>query len=635
MALFFLFYKLLLEKENMHVFKRGYLILALVASLLIPGLVFTEFVEPVVTTYSNSNTFINTSTSMVTEAPARDIDVINWSLIAWSIYSVGFAIFGIRFMRNLFQILNRIRKNLKQKSANFIQVLLEENFPPHTFFKYIFLNKKKLESKQIPKEVLLHEETHARQKHSYDVIFIELLQVIFWFNPLVYFFKKAIKLNHEFLADQAVLKKDIDQPTYQNTLLSYLSTDSHNKYQSVKMANAINYSSIKKRFKVMKTRTSKKSMLLRSLLLLPLLALMLYSFSENRVIFKPKIILQDNAVKYLEDIYLNIYENGTLNLSFVGNTSVKNLKKDLMVFNPNLNFKKRKEKIDAYIRVDFDSNLKILNEVKIILNKYGVRDIIIRESATLESVHDSLRMNKRIVEQYAGEKPQKTGVVSIGKEKSIGLFYQSIEDFGSHIINGKVVYYFTVNGKTSYWDENRVLVDKNGEKLIPKVSIQKNVPINQEGATPKELKEYNSLSKKYNSMLSKGSDIRIKMKEVKRLEYLYSVMSDKQKATAEPFPDFPEPPPEPEAPKRPKNVADIEYDADQIKTIIKNQDPYDDLNTIAALTYNNGRNSSFRVSNIPKTPSSRYVARNNRIGRIELFTTGIRTIILNLLTIKT
>ena len=188
MALFFLFYKLLLEKENMHVFKRGYLILALVASLLIPGLVFTEFVEPVVTTYSNSNTFINTSTSMVTEAPARDIDVINWSLIARSIYSVGFAIFGIRFMRNLFQILNRIRKNLKQKSANFIQVLLEENFPPHTFFKYIFLNKKKLESKQIPKEVLLHEETHARQKHSYDVIFIELLQVIFWFNPMVYFF---------------------------------------------------------------------------------------------------------------------------------------------------------------------------------------------------------------------------------------------------------------------------------------------------------------------------------------------------------------------------------------------------------------------------------------------------------------
>ena len=136
-------------------------------------------------------------------------------------------------------------------------------------------------------------------------------------------------------------------------------------------------------------------------------------------------------------------------------------------------------------------------------------------------------------------------------------------------------------------------------------------------ATPKELKEYNSLSKKYNSMLSKGSDIRIKMKEVKRLEYLYSVMSDKQKATAEPFPDFPEPPPEPEAPKRPKNVADIEYDADQIKTIIKNQDPYDDLNTIAALTYNNGRNSSFRVSNIPKTPSSRYVARKSKIRKIE------------------
>ncbi|MEL6484497.1 MAG: M56 family metallopeptidase, partial [Bacteroidota bacterium] len=286
MGIFFVFYKLLLEKENMHVFKRFYLLFAFVFSLMIPSIVFMEYV-PVDAVESNEVMVSEVTYSDSVGVPeALEKDVLDIEPLLWTFYSLGLLYFGIIFMRNLIQILRRIRKNPKQKVSRFVKVLLNEELPPHTFFKYIFLNQKKVENNQIPKEVLLHEQTHAQQKHSYDVIFIELFQVLFWFNPMVYLFKNAMKLNHEFLADEAVLKKDIDRPSYQNTLLSYLSVDSQHKYQS-RMANAINYSSIKKRFTIMKTQTSKRAKFLRIALTLPVAALLLLGFSETRKVVEP------------------------------------------------------------------------------------------------------------------------------------------------------------------------------------------------------------------------------------------------------------------------------------------------------------------------------------------------------------
>ena len=204
MVILLLFYIFLLEKEQMHVFKRFYLLAALIGALLIPNLVFVEYVEPTITTYTNTE-FINDTTVVTSTTQPRDIDVINWNLIAWTVYIIGLVGFGFRFFKNLLQIINRVRKNPKQKQKFSIKVLLKEQLPPHTFFYYVFLNKNKFETNNIPKEVLLHENVHARQLHSIDVVFIELLQVVFWFNPLFYFFKRSIKLNHEFLADSGCL----------------------------------------------------------------------------------------------------------------------------------------------------------------------------------------------------------------------------------------------------------------------------------------------------------------------------------------------------------------------------------------------------------------------------------------------
>jgi gliding motility-associated-like protein len=269
-----LFYKVALEPLSIHKFKRVYLLVAVVVAAIIPFITFVKYVDP---TFDNSSFIFDTSATIPLDTNFKIVEETNYlSIILWSIYALGVSLFFIRFCANLFKIVSKIRKHTKVKSQSFINVLMEHLEIPHTFFKYIFLNKNKFENNQIPPEVLLHEQTHAKQKHSLDIIIIELLQVVFWFNPLVYWLKKEVKLNHEFLADQHVINQGVNTTTYQTILLQFSSNQ-----QELALANAINYSSIKKRFTLMKTQTPKSIVWLRSLLMLPLLGLLIYSFSDT------------------------------------------------------------------------------------------------------------------------------------------------------------------------------------------------------------------------------------------------------------------------------------------------------------------------------------------------------------------
>ena len=231
LAILFLFYKLFLEKENLHNLKRYYLLGILVMSFGIPFISFTIYTE--VSEITNNIDLINTSGRNTTETNSF-IDYL--PTLFWIVYFIGVAIFSIRFGKNLLTILSKINRNQKLKVSNFINVLLIEKVIPHTFFNYIFLNKQRFELQEIPEEVLVHEQAHAKQKHSIDLLIIEFLQIVFWFNPFIYFIKNSIKLNHEFLADQAVLNQGITSKDYQKILLAFSSSAA-----TPILANSINY----------------------------------------------------------------------------------------------------------------------------------------------------------------------------------------------------------------------------------------------------------------------------------------------------------------------------------------------------------------------------------------------------------
>ena len=581
---------------------------ALVFSLLVPAIVFSEYVEVLPSTTIVTQA-IPYSNEAINVTPALEKDVSDLAPLLWGIYFLGVIFFGIKFIKNLIQIYRRIQNNPKQQALPFVRVLLFQNLPPHTFFKYIFLNKTKLESNQIPEEVILHEETHAKQKHSLDVLFIELLQIIMWFNPLIYFIRKSIKLNHEFLADQAVLENGVASFTYQNTLLSFM-TPIH---QSA-LANAINYSSIKKRFTVMKSQTSKKSVFLRSFLLLPLLGILLISFSQKRILNvypeNPKTIVGTWIEQEQELTELSIFKHDGNTLSGHENWQVFRFeelngkyyhisssgdKKPVLidVEKGTLAFGNRK-----YIRKGSSLKEKLVGvwenkeeDVQFVVRLNGrellwdvvkadgkvVRYYPKKQSGgyafTYDSGHWSFEIENGMLYDsknisYKRVKKEPTEVLTNLDSKSTDIVEQEptvskkVQDKATSKMLEK---YNTLAKKYNKQPKETRVIPLSDLKVLEVIyrkmttdqkknalpfpeCLPQKVKV-QDGASRELMKEYNKLAKKYNNM--SPDRMQILLKDVERLKYIYSLMSEKQKADAEPFPDFP-PMPEPPSPPTPE-----------------------------------------------------------------------------------
>lgn len=274
-----IFYKVFLEKKNIHIFKRFYLLSSFFLSLGIPFITFYKQIDSPVLTQN----FIQTAyATFIDGSELNETLSTNYGyLIVWVIYGIATIFFGVKFFKNLLLILFKIAKNPNQKSRDVNYVLINDQLPPHTFLNYIFLNKKNYEDCKIPEEVILHEQTHAKQRHSLDILLIEIFQIFFWFNPLIYLFKNMVKLNHEFLADDSVVKTGISLVEYQKMILSF--TIGKNRLELV---NAINYTSLEKRLRIMKTKHSKKIMWYKNLILIPLVAFLIYGFGNEVIILE-------------------------------------------------------------------------------------------------------------------------------------------------------------------------------------------------------------------------------------------------------------------------------------------------------------------------------------------------------------
>ncbi|RYJ43295.1 M56 family metallopeptidase [Flavobacterium beibuense] len=264
MAVLLLIYKLFLEREKMHRFNRFYLLFSLVFSLSIPFINIPIYVEADPIINSKSAVKITEAAEVANIIMSPQIPVskaintdfepkVNYLAYAiWGIYALVTLILTVRFALNIAQFYKRKRQNEKVPYNGATIVLLEEGILPHTFLNNIFLNKEEYKSQAIEPELYNHELTHVKQRHTLDILFIELLKTVFWFNPLLYFYKKAIQLNHEFLADEKVIETN-NVTYYQQLLLNKASLTT----ATISLASNLNFSITKKRF-VMMTKTTPK-----------------------------------------------------------------------------------------------------------------------------------------------------------------------------------------------------------------------------------------------------------------------------------------------------------------------------------------------------------------------------------------
>ena len=275
------FYKIALEQTAAHHFKRVYLLGSLVLALTLPLISFsyTVEVEPqtvVAETYFEPVAFTEAPVSAPVDEPT------NWLLIGLGIvYVAGVLLFGFRFLRNLIRLRHKITCNEKVEAKTHINVLLAGKVIPHSFLKFIFLPKTEFKTNSIAPEILAHEQAHVTQKHSLDMLAVEFLEVIFWFNPLLVFLKRSIALNHEFLADRAALAQNTNTENYIDLLFTYSGGAHHTA-----LSSPINYSLTKKRILMLSKTRSVKKLATRLALFVPVLALCVYFFNQE-ILAKP------------------------------------------------------------------------------------------------------------------------------------------------------------------------------------------------------------------------------------------------------------------------------------------------------------------------------------------------------------
>lgn len=276
LLIFFAVYKLLLENERMFRFNRVYLLGSLIFSFVIPLQLFS--IKPL---FSTPISVVQLD-GIVIQTNEKVLDQINYYQIL--IYTLGiiYALVAIvlifRFIKNLYSFYKNIKYNQIQIVNDQKIVLVKESILPHSFWNAIFINNDEFENGKIPSELIAHEEAHIKQKHSLDILFIEVLQILFWFNPLIILYKKAIKLNHEFLADQAVNEQFESVSTYQNLLLDI----AYNK-TNIALASNINYLITKKRFLMMTKEESPLKIILKVFTVGIVSVLMLFIFSTDAV----------------------------------------------------------------------------------------------------------------------------------------------------------------------------------------------------------------------------------------------------------------------------------------------------------------------------------------------------------------
>jgi len=276
LAIFFAVYKLLLESEKMLRFNRAYLIGSLIFSFVIPLKLFSiaPFFTSKIKTIQMDEILIVSNKSILNEVSYNEIFFYFLGLI----YVVIATILLIRFVLNVFSFYLKMKKN----SVEFIEsqkiVLMKESILPHSFWNTIFINEEDFESGKIPSELIAHEKAHLQQKHTLDLLFIGLFKIVFWFNPMFVLFEKAIKLNHEFLADEAVNKQFGAVKNYQNLLLDFASNKS-----TVSLASTINYQITKKRLLMMTKKESALKIVFKVFIVGIISSLLLFVFNTEAI----------------------------------------------------------------------------------------------------------------------------------------------------------------------------------------------------------------------------------------------------------------------------------------------------------------------------------------------------------------
>ena len=272
-ALFYAFYKLFCQRDTFFQWRRFALLSFLGISFIYPLLNIQDWVKEQPAMYELADYYatwmateeITATTPVVIDAP----QLPSLLTIGIYLYYIGVIVMSFRFIAQLCSVFRMRWKGTRSMIDGQRIISIPTEADPFSFFGWIFLYLPDLkdESRQ---EILKHEQTHARQWHSMDVILCELINIVCWFNPFAWLIKTEIRLNLEYLADNKVAETTSDCKLYQYHLLNLV-----NKNVQTGLCNNFNVSHLKHRIIMMNKKRTHTAGRIKYALFVPLAAALL------------------------------------------------------------------------------------------------------------------------------------------------------------------------------------------------------------------------------------------------------------------------------------------------------------------------------------------------------------------------
>ena len=288
LILFYLGFKALLSNDTFFRFNRWVLLVGIATCMLLPAIkiqtseplliqqpiIHLEKMiageETVVTYLSDNNPEVN---MIPVVTPAKMID---WGQIIALLYWAGFIFCLMTTLLSFRKMFVLIRSGRKLQQGRYTLILVPSCVSPFSWGRYIILSEEDYEKH--PDEILTHEMMHLKSHHSIDLLFMECILWLHWFNPAIWLLKRELKDIHEYQADKGVLTQGVDATKYQLLLVKKAVGSS-----LYTLANSFNHSKIKKRITMMLKGKSNNWARLKLLLLVPVGLIVLNAFARPEV----------------------------------------------------------------------------------------------------------------------------------------------------------------------------------------------------------------------------------------------------------------------------------------------------------------------------------------------------------------
>ncbi len=311
LTFFYISYFLFLRKESGFKFIRIYLVSSVILSLLLPlnhySIGFTQDIIPATVQQQYENTsIVKKETSFTSEVqtnpktqiiePSHKIDFLQILQLIYITVLIGILISLLLGVLNILRIYIQSKQKTIDNTRFFVNEKLNHSF---SFMNLVFINTSDLNEKEV-KSIITHENIHVSQYHYIDLLLIELVAAVMWFNPVVWYMRKSIRQIHEYLADEGVLNTGFDRLEYQALLINQVAES-----RLLSLASSFNHSLIKKRIIMMTTLKSDNRTKVKLLLLVPVAVLLFLGVSCLND--------QKNVITAVEPVRMNVLYIGVDN----------------------------------------------------------------------------------------------------------------------------------------------------------------------------------------------------------------------------------------------------------------------------------------------------------------------------------